>query len=45
VINMDVVPGDAGAGQGVGLVVRVLLSSGNPRVPHQHPSTITPDVG
>ncbi len=32
VVDMDVVPGDPGPGQGVGLVVRVLLSSGDPRV-------------
>ena len=28
--------------QGIGLVVRVLLRGGDPRVPDQHPSTITP---
>ncbi len=32
VVDMDVVPGDAGPGQGVGLVVRVLLRGGDPRV-------------
>jgi len=45
VVDMDVVPGDAGPGQGVGLVVRVLLGGGDPCVPHQHPSTITPVAG
>jgi len=45
VINMDVVSGDAGPGQGIGLVVRVLLGGGDPRVPDQHLSTITPIMG
>jgi hypothetical protein len=39
VVDMDVVPGDAGPQQGVGLVVGVLLGGGDPRVPDQHLST------
>ncbi len=44
-INMDVTAGDTYPQQGIGLVVRVLLGGGDPRVPDQHPSTITPVVG
>jgi len=45
VIDMDVIAGDTGPQQGIGLVVGVLLGGGDPRVPDQHPSTITPVVG
>jgi len=40
---MDVVPGDAGPGQGVGLVVRVLLGGGDPCVPP--PASVDNNLG
>ena len=44
-IDMDIVAGDPRPQQGIDLMVRVLLGGGDPRVPHQHASTISPVMG